>query len=190
MKIQQQLMILVLITLQFTTILTVDGSQTLPLTKNYSLPGQSWFFINEGNFNNNSLIQFNWTCNISVQGREVSQEDYQKLFDYDLIARSAYFESLTYNEGIFDSGKITTSSEGDVFFVFFNPNSNAANLVMIFDNTTTALQPWIIGLFSTIGIIIILSIGIYVVIKIRRKMLKEAEEEQQLSPEQLYLGKK
>ena len=160
-------------------------SKALPISNDYTLPAQSWWFITITSLNESTNLQFNWSSTISVQGRAVSEEDYQILDDLDLTSRSAYFEELTFTEGIYDQGKIITNEEGEIFFVFFNPNSENALLNLNLKSNQSGLSPWAIGIITTIIVVIVLSIGPVVAKRIRDRMLKEADEE--LSPEQQYL---
>lgn len=161
---------------------------TEAINANYSLPLQSWTFIHEVNLTENQVTKFLWVSDLSVQGREVTKEQFNTMQGQSLSERSAYFETIGYFDGIQDSGKTTTDINGSIYFVFFNPNSSPANLDLTYTYQSNNIQPWVIGLISGIGILLFIIIGIYVAAKIRRKMLKDAEEEQEPSAAERYMN--
>ncbi|NHJ05787.1 MAG: hypothetical protein EAX90_13255 [Candidatus Heimdallarchaeota archaeon] len=158
-----------------------------PIQMDYILIAQNWTFIEENVLANSTAFDFEWSSDISVQGREVSETDFTTLLAMDLTDRASYFETLTFDEGIFFTGRITSSEIGKIFFVFFNPNVSDADLSMTFKINESGLKPWVIGLISTIIAIIFLIIIIWAAAKIRRKMIDETLEEEELSPEQQYM---
>lgn len=158
-----------------------------PIQRNYILPAEGWYFIEEDVEAINSTIDFEWTSDVSVQGREVSEEDYNTLFNLDLLERSTYFETLTFNEGTYFIGAITSNNEGKVFFVFFNPNNQDANLILNLTVKEGGLKAWVVGLVITIVGVVFLSLIIWVTIRIRKKMIEEAQKEEELTPQQKYM---
>ncbi len=180
------IVIMISISTQILTSTTVESAD--PIEKSYSLPAQSWFFILEDeNVTANTVFSFEWSSDIEIQGTPVSETDYTDMQAMSLSERSSYFESLSYIEGKFDSGKVTANQNGEVFFVFFNSDTVQANLNLQLESNTGSLSPTVIGLISALAAIIFLSIIIYVTMKIRQKMLKEAEEEDELTPQQRYM---
>ncbi|MCK5183022.1 MAG: hypothetical protein KAJ76_10960 [Candidatus Heimdallarchaeota archaeon] len=158
------------------------------INTNYSLPLQSWTFIHEVNLTENQVTRYLWVSDISVQGREVNKVQFNTMQGQSLSERSAYFETIGYFDGTQDSGKTTTDINGSIYFVFFNPNSSHANLDLTYTYQSNNIQPWVIGLISGIGILLLVIIGMYVAAKIRRKMLKDAEEEQEPSAAERYMN--
>lgn len=158
-----------------------------PNQRSYILTAQNWTFIEENVLANSTTINYEWSSDISVQGREVSGADFTTLLAMDLTERANYFETLTFNEGTFFTGRITSSETGKIFFVFFNPNVNNANLSMTFSINESRLKPWVIGMISTIIAIVVLIAIFWVAAKIRRKMIDETLEEEELTPEQQYM---
>ncbi len=158
------------------------------INTNYPLPLQSWTFIHEENLTENQDTKYLWISDLSVQGREVTKEQFNTMQGQSLSERSAYFETIGYYEGIQDSGKTTTDINGSIYFVFFNPNSSPANLDLTYTYQSSNIQPWVIGLISGIVILLFIIIGIYVAAKIRRKMLKDDEEEREPSAAERYMN--
>ncbi len=164
------------------------GESIEPIEKSYILPAQSWFFILENeNLTANTVFSFEWTSDIEIQGIPVSDSDYTAMQNMSLLDRSNYFESLAYIEGKTDTGKVTSNQNGEIFFVFFNSDTIQANLNLKLESNAGSLSPAVIGLISALAVIIFLSIIVYATIKIRQKMLKEAEEEEELTPQQRYM---
>lgn len=163
-----------------------------PITKDYLLPGQSWKFIEELNFTENVLINYEWLCDLEVQGVGVTKEDFLIMLGLGLTERSVYFEQLPYFKGKADSGKLTTDNNGTIYFIFYNPETNQGDLAFTYTYRTNILKPWVIGLITSIVTVIILSIAFYYAIKLRNKMIHDAieaaEEEEKFSPERQYLG--
>ncbi len=180
------LVILLSISTQFLTYSIGDSIE--PIEKSYILPPQSWFFILEDeNLTANTVFSFEWTSDIEIQGTPVSDSDYTAMQTMSLLERSNYFESLAYIEGKTDTGKVTSNQNGEIFFVFFNSDTLQANLSLKLESNAGSLSPAVIGLISALVVIIFLSIIVYATIKIRQKMLKEAEEEEELTPQQRYM---
>lgn len=180
------LVILLSISTQFLTYSIGDSIE--PIEKSYILPAQSWFFILEDeNVTTNTVFSFEWTSDIEIQGTPVSDSDYTAMQTMSLLERSNYFESLAYIEGKTDTGKVTANQNGEIFFVFFNADTEQANLSLKLESNAGSLSPAVIGLISALAVIVFLSIIVYVTIKIRQKMLKEAEEEEELTPQQRYM---
>jgi len=194
-----RLLALFLVILQLITIcsnLGVNYKQTSSINliysaeliqRNYILTAQNWTFVEENVLANSTAFNFEWSSDISVQGRGVSEADFSTLFAMDLTERASYFESLTFDEGIFFTGRYTSSETGKIFFVFFNPNINNADLSLTFSINDSGLKPWVIGLISTIIAIVVLITIIWIAAKIRRKMIDETLEEEELTPEQQYM---
>ncbi|MHA1367074.1 MAG: hypothetical protein ACTSXA_05720 [Candidatus Heimdallarchaeota archaeon] len=163
-----------------------------PILKDYQLPAQSWKFIEEINFTENVLVNYEWRCVIEVKGVGVTKADFQHMQGLGLTERSAYFEQLTYYEGLTDSGKLTTDENGSLYFIFFNPETSQTSLTITYEYRTNLLAPWAIGLIITIVTVIVLSIAFYYAIKLRNKMIHEAidtaEESEKDTPEGRYLG--
>jgi len=163
-----------------------------PITKDYQLPGQSWMFIEEINFTENVLIDYDWHCDLEVQGVGVTKEDFLIMLGLGLTERSVYFEQLPYFKGKADYGKLTTDNNGTIYFIFYNPETQQGDLTFTYTYRTNILKPWVIGLITTIVTVIVLSIAFYYVIKLRNKMIHDAieaaEDEEKLSPERRYLG--
>lgn len=171
--------------LTYTTIESID-----PIEKVYILPAQSWYFILEDeNLTANTVYSFEWSSDIEIQGIPISETDYTAMQPMSSSERVTHFESLSYIEGKFDTGKVIPNQNGEVFFVFFNPDTVQANLTLILESNAGTLSPAAIGLISTLVTIVFLSIVVYITIRIRKKMLKEAEEEEELTPQQRYMQK-
>ncbi|MHA1154649.1 MAG: hypothetical protein ACTSQK_00950 [Candidatus Heimdallarchaeota archaeon] len=180
------LVILLSISTQFLTYSI--GESVDPIEKSYTLPAQSWYFILEDeNLTANTVFSFEWSSDIEIQGTPVSETDYSAMQAMNLLERSNYFESLAYIEGKIDTGKVTANQNGEIFFVFFNADTVQANLSLKLESNAGSLSPAVIGLISALAVIVFLSIIVYVTIKIRQKMLKEAEEEEELTPQQRYM---
>ena len=179
-----QFSIALLLITQFIICFEIRGD---PIQKNYVLPAEGWFFIEEDVEASNSSINYEWSSDISVQGREVSEEDYTTLFNLKNLERSSYFESLTFNEGIYFTGRITSNNESKIFFVFFNPNNQNANLSLNLTVIEGGLKAWMVGLVITIVALIFLSLIIWTTIRIRKKMIEDAQKEEELSPQQKYM---
>jgi len=185
-----QLITIILILTSMVSFVEIKGEEpTAPINKNYTLPLQSWTFIQEANLTENQVTKYQWISDLSVQGREVTKEQFNIMQGQSLSERSAYFETIGYYDGIQDSGKTTTDINGLIYFVFFNPNSSSANLDVTYTYQSNNIQPWLIGLISGIAILLFVIIGIYVSAKIRRKMLKDAEEGQEPSAAERYLNR-
>ncbi len=173
-------------TLSFVEINGEVGDEAI--NTNYSLPLQSWTFIHEVNLTENQVTRYLWVSDLSVQGREVNKVQFTAMQGQSLSERSAYFETIGYFDGTQDSGKTTTDINGSIYFVFFNPNSSPANLDLTYTYQSNNTQPWVIGLISGIGILLFVIIGVYIAAKIRRKMLKDAEEEREPSAAERYMN--
>ena len=181
--------IIILVLTSAISFVDINGEETTgPIIKNYSLPLQSWTFIHEVNLIENQVTRYLWVSDLSVQGREVTKEQFNTMQGQSLSERSAYFETIGYYDGIQDSGKTTTDINGSIYFVFFNPNSSPANLDLTYTYQSNNIQPWTVGLISGIGILLFIIIGIYVAAKTRRKMLKDAEEELEPSAAERYMN--
>ena len=180
---------IILVLTSMISFVDINGEETPgPINRNYSLPLQSWTFIHEVNLTENQVTKYLWVSDLSVQGREVTKEQFNTMQGQSLGERSAYFETIGYYDGIQDSGKTTTDINGSIYFVFFNPNSSPANLDLTYTYQSNNIQPWVIGLISGIGILLFITIGIYIAAKIRRRMLKDAEEEQEPSAAERYMN--
>ncbi|MBK5113662.1 MAG: hypothetical protein KGD59_12385 [Candidatus Heimdallarchaeota archaeon] len=161
---------------------------TSPINKNYSLPLQSWTFIQEDNLTVNQITKYQWVSDLSVQGREVTKEQLNTMQGQSLSERFSYFETLGYYSGVQDSGKTTTDINGSIYFVFFNPNSLAADLNITYNYQLSNIQPWVIGLISGIFILLFGIGGVYISARIRRKMIQDEEEEQEPSAAERYMN--
>ncbi|MHA1121504.1 MAG: hypothetical protein ACTSPC_01665 [Candidatus Heimdallarchaeota archaeon] len=128
------------------------------INANYSLTNQSWTFIQEVNLAENQIMRYQWVSNLSVQGREVTKEQFNTMQGQSLSERSAYFETIGYTEGIQDNNKTTIDLEGSIYFVFFNPNSLQANLDMTYTYQFTFFSPAVTILIFIAAAIIILGI--------------------------------
>ena len=182
----------VLVTIIFMVLLITSPivfGEDEPITKDYQLPAQSWKFIEEKNFTENTILNYEWRCDLEVQGIGVTKDVFQLMEGMGLSERSAYFEQLAYYEGITDSGKLTTNTNGSIYFVFFNPKIQAS-LSITYSYRTNLLAPWVIGLITTVVILIVLSVAFYYAIRLRNKMIHDAIEaaEEEQTPEQRYLG--
>lgn len=133
------------------------GVQEDPINKNYSLASQSWTFI-QVNLSANQITKYQWVSDLSVQGREVTKEQFNTMQGQNLSERSAYFETLGYSDGIQDNGKTTIDLEGSIYFVFFNPNSLQGNLDMTYTYQYTFFSPAVTILIFIVAAIIILGI--------------------------------
>jgi len=180
-------LILIVLSTQFLIYHTnVKGDAVLDET--YNIPAESWYFILESeNITASTIYTFEWASDAIIQGTPVVQSDYELMQTMSLLERSAYFEGLSYKEGIADTGKVTANENGEVFFVFFNFQSSSVALDMALSANTGALSPAMIGLIAALATIIFLSIVVYITVKIRQKMIKEAEEEEELTPQQRYM---
>jgi hypothetical protein len=184
-----QLLVMFLILTSMISIVEVKSQESIaPITKNYILPLQSWSFIHEDNLTENQVTRFLWVSDLSVQGREVTKEQYITMQGQSLSERSTFFETLGYFDGTQDSGKTTTDMNGSIYFVFFNPNLLAADLDITYTYQQNNIQPWVIGLISGIFLLIFIIGGIYISARIRRKMLKDAEEEREPSAAERYMN--
>ena len=171
---------------QILTYTIVESTDSIE--KSHIISAQSWYFILEDeNLTANTVFSFEWFSEIEIQGTPISETDYTAMQTMSLSERSSYFESLSYKEGKFDTGKITANQNGEVFFVFYNPNTVQANFNLKLKSNAGSLSPTVIGLISALAAIIFLSIIIYLTMKIRKKMLQEAEEEEELTPQQRYI---
>ena len=159
-----------------------------PISKNYFLPLQSWTFIHEENLTANQTTKYLWQADLIVQGREVTEEQYDFMQGLGLSERSTYFETIGYYNGIQDSGKTITDLNGSIFFVFFNPNPTSASLDVTYTYQMSTLQPWAIGLISGVFLLFFIICGVYFAARIRRRMLKEAEEEHEPSAAERYMN--
>ena len=180
--------LVMMIILVNTTTSIVSAADDEPIIEDYSLPGQSWTFIEKDNFTVNAQIKYEWRCIIEVQGVGVTKADYLLMQSMSLSERSSYFLQLNYYEGLTDAGKLTADTNGTIYFIFFNPEVSQTTLTITYTYRTNLLEPWAIGLIATIVSIIVLSIALYIAIKLRQKMIQEALEEQEQTPEQRYLG--
>ncbi|TET29249.1 MAG: hypothetical protein E3J70_07500 [Candidatus Heimdallarchaeota archaeon] len=136
----------------------IYGVQEEPINKNYSLTPQSWTFIQEVNLTANLITRYQWVSDLSVQGREVTKEQFNTMQGQNLSERSAYFETIGYYDGIQDSGKTTTEINGSIYFVFFNPNSLQANLDLTYTYQYVFFSPAVTILIFIAAAIIILGI--------------------------------
>jgi len=134
------------------------GVQEEPINKTYILTSQSWTFIQEVNLSENQITKYQWVSDLSVQGREVTKEQYNTMLGQSLSERSAYFETLGYSDGIKDSDKTTIDLDGSIYFVFFNPNSLQANLDLTYTYQYTFFSPAVTILIFIAAAIIILGI--------------------------------
>ncbi len=184
-----QLFTIILVLTSTISFVEINSEETTgPINKDYSLPLQSWTFIHELNLTENQVTKYLWISNLSVQGREVTKVQFYTMQGQSLSERSAYFETIGYYEGIQESGKTTTDINGSIYFVFFNPNSSPANLDLTYTYQSNNIQDWVIGLISGIGILLFIIIGIYVAAKIRRRMIKDEEEEREPSAAERYMN--
>jgi hypothetical protein len=184
-----QSVLIVLILLSIVSFTEIKSEETTgPIIKNYSLPLQSWTFIQEVNLTANQVTKYVWESDITVQGREVTVSQYNTIQGLSLSERSSYFETIGYFDGIQDSGKTITDVNGSLFFVFFNPNPTAANLDVTYTYQISNLQPWAIGLIAGVFGLVFIVGGIYFAARVRRRMLKEAEEESEPSAAERYMN--
>lgn len=184
-----QLFTIILVLTSTISFVEINSEETTgPINKDYSLPLQSWTFIHELNLTENQVTKYLWISDLSVQGREVTKVQFYTMQGQSLSERSAYFETIGYYEGIQESGKTTTDINGSIYFVFFNPNSSPANLDLTYTYQSNNIQDWVIGLISGIGILLFIIIGIYVAAKIRRRMIKDEEEEREPSAAERYMN--
>lgn len=184
-----QLFTIILVLTSTISFVEINSEETTgPINKDYSLPLQSWTFIHELNLTENQVTKYLWISDLSVQGREVTKVQFYTMQSQSLSERSAYFETIGYYEGIQESGKTTTDINGSIYFVFFNPNSSPANLDLTYTYQSNNIQDWVIGLISGIGILLFIIIGIYVAAKIRRRMIKDEEEEREPSAAERYMN--
>lgn len=184
-----QLFTIILVLTSTISFVEINSEETTgPINKDYSLPLQSWTFIHELNLTENQVTKYLWISNLSVQGREVTKVQFYTMQGQSLSERSAYFETIGYYEGIQESGKTTTDINGSIYFVFFNPNNSPANLDLTYTYQSNNIQDWVIGLISGIGILLFIIIGIYVAAKIRRRMIKDEEEEREPSAAERYMN--
>ncbi|MBN1329549.1 MAG: hypothetical protein JXA54_08760 [Candidatus Heimdallarchaeota archaeon] len=170
----------------FSSINTLTINTITPIVKAYNLPGMSWTFILESGLNISTTTNYVWTSSLKVQGREVTANQYTTMLSLGLTERSEYFETIGYYEGTKDSGRTLTDESGTLYFIFFNFNSLASNLEITYTYKITAVEHWAIGLISALLVIIILTICVLVIVKIRQKMIKEAIEAEK-SAAQRYL---
>ncbi|NPE07600.1 MAG: hypothetical protein GNW80_04920 [Asgard group archaeon] len=184
-----QLFTIILVLTSTISFVEINSEETTgPINKDYSLPLQSWTFIHELNLTENQVTKYLWISDLSVQGREVTKVQFYTMQSQSLSERSAYFETIGYYEGIQESSKTTTDINGSIYFVFFNPNSSPANLDLTYTYQSNNIQDWVIGLISGIGILLFIIIGIYVAAKIRRRMIKDEEEEREPSAAERYMN--
>ncbi|MGC9780601.1 MAG: hypothetical protein HZR80_15265 [Candidatus Heimdallarchaeota archaeon] len=158
-----------------------------PITRTYFIPLESWAFIKETDLIANQVIIFEWISELTIQSIEVTEHNYQLMQGMSLTERSVYYENLGYLEVKSERARTTTSDNGTIYFVFFNPNNLGVDVDFTFTYKSNNIQPWVIGLISAIAIIIVLSIGFYIAMRLRRKMLLEQFEEEEKSPAQKYL---
>ncbi|NHJ87072.1 MAG: hypothetical protein FK734_16535 [Asgard group archaeon] len=158
-----------------------------PIIKNYTLAGQDWGFYEINDLDVDLIIDYQWNSDRTVQGLEVLKPIFDTMLAFeDNFERSTYYETLGYFEGTFDNGRTSADSNGTLYYIFYNPNTLAADIQLTLTYRIGILDPWAIGLLSAVGAIIFLSIGIFIVIKIRQKMIKDAIEEEELTPMQKY----
>ncbi|NHJ33544.1 MAG: hypothetical protein FK732_11855 [Asgard group archaeon] len=134
------------------------GEQEEPINKNYSLSNQSWILIQEVNLSKNQITKYQWVSDSSVQGSEVTKEQFLVMQGQNSSERSAYFETIGYTEGIKDNGKTSIDSDGSLYFVFFNPNSIQANIDLTYTYQYTFFSPAVTILVLIIAMLIILGI--------------------------------
>ena len=164
---------------------SVAGS--IQFTDTYIIPAESWFFILENeNLTQNTVYNFEWSSDDTIQGVSLSESDFLEMQSLSSLERSTYFEGLTYTEGIADTGIITSNENGEVFFVFFNPSGSSICLTLII-NAKEGLSPALMGIIISFVTVIFLGLVSFLTIKIRQKMIKEAEEEEEMTPQQRYM---
>lgn len=166
------------------------NEESEPISRTHLIPLQSWAFIKETNLTPEHIVVYEWISPVIIQCLEVTEKDYIQMFELSLTERSAYFENLGYLEKKSQHTKTTTSENGTIYFVFFNPNNIDINVDFTFTYKSNNVQPWFIGLISAIVIVIVLSIGFYIAMRVRSKMLLEQfeeEEREEKSPAQKYM---
>ncbi|NHJ39108.1 MAG: hypothetical protein FK731_03675 [Asgard group archaeon] len=157
-----------------------------PVEFDYLVISEDWTFIEVSDLLINQTIDYEWISNIKVNGREVTNDQFQLLFGMDFSERAAYFESIGFTDGIFDSGRTITDFNGKIYFVFFNPEQDDATVQFTLTYRNQLLEPWVIGAISGSVTIIFLIILIVAIIKIRDSLIKKQLEEQEKSPAQRY----
>ena len=168
-----------------TFVCAVDSAE--PIESDYLVVSEDWTFIDVTDLLINQTANFEWISDIRVNGREVTHEQFQLLIGMDFSERAAYFESIGFTDGKFDSGRTITDVDGKLYFVFFNPEQDDANVHFTFTYRNQLLQPWIIGAISGSVTIIFLIIMVFAIVKIRQSIFKKQLEEQEKSPAQRYL---
>ena len=158
-----------------------------PVELDYLLPSEDWTFIEVIDLLANQTIKFEWLSDVRVNGKEVTYEQYQLMLGMSFSERLTYFESLGFTDGIFDSGRITTDINGKLYFVFYNPEQEDANIHLTITYRNQNLEPWVIGLITGLTTSVVLTIAIVVIIIIRNNIMKKQLEEEEKSPAQRYL---
>ncbi len=134
------------------------GVQEGPINNNHTLSAESFTFIQETNLSKNQITKYQWISNISVQGIEVTREQFLTLQGLSPSERVAYFEDLDYYEGIKDSKKTSVNSDGSIYFVFYNPNTELAFLDVTYTYQYTFFTPAVTILMLILAALIILGI--------------------------------
>jgi hypothetical protein len=134
------------------------GEQEDPINNSHTLTAESWIFIQEINLSKNQITKYQWVSDLSVQGKEVTQEQYIAMQGLSDSERSAYFEDIGYTDGIQDNGKTKIDISGSVYFVFYNPNNVDANLDVTYTYQYTFFSPAVTILILILSAIIILGI--------------------------------
>ncbi len=118
-KTMQIFLVLIILVSAISLTKTRSTETTEPIIKNYSLPLQSWTFIHEENFTKNQVIRYIWESDLTVQGKEVTEEQYNIMLGLSLSERSLYFETIGYYNGILDSGKNNNGFQWGSFLCIF-----------------------------------------------------------------------
>ncbi|NHJ48482.1 MAG: hypothetical protein FK733_11920 [Asgard group archaeon] len=182
--------LLLLFALLFSSLIVIEkviaDDPPEPEEFDYILPGQTWTFLNISTLEVNQTADFEWRTNQTVRGREVTKEQFETMQVMSISELVAYFESIGFTDGRFDSGRTETGLGGNLYFVFYNYEISSASIHITISYLNSIFQPWIIGVITSAIVVVLLAILIYVTMRMSKKVLKQQEEEEK-SPAQRYL---
>ncbi|MCF2143634.1 MAG: hypothetical protein K9W42_08040 [Candidatus Heimdallarchaeota archaeon] len=173
MSTKNKVLLVFCVSLLLESSLGIVFSKAEPIVLQFSIPAQSWKFVEIANLTSNQLLDFEWRTEIIVQGRQVTKEQFLTLQNADFSERAQYFESIGFFEGIHDYGRTSTDVNGKLWFVFYNPQSQGTTLTITLTLRKDLLLPWQIGLIATIVTVVILGVILFITYKLRQKMLEE-----------------
>ncbi|NHK33001.1 MAG: hypothetical protein FK730_16760 [Asgard group archaeon] len=185
----KKLIYTILILYSITISTTIVNAEEIdePIELDYLLPSEEWTFIDVTDLIANQTINFEWLSDVRVNGKEVTYEQYQLMLGMSFSERLTYFETIGFTAGKFDNGRITTDASGRLFFVFYNPEQEDANIHFIITSRNQKFEPWVIGLITGLTTSVVLALSLIAIIIIRNNMIKKQMEEEKKSPAQRYL---